>query len=61
MNVLHFGFSKQETNPKKDLVYLYVFDRLRYAPNPSPYCVKVEAFLRANKIPHKVRSKKLSL
>ncbi|VDK72690.1 unnamed protein product [Litomosoides sigmodontis] len=41
---------------KKDIVYLYQFSRASSSPNISPFCFKVETWLRANQLKHEVRS-----
>ncbi|CAG9534942.1 unnamed protein product [Cercopithifilaria johnstoni] len=41
---------------KKDVVYLYQFSRASSSPNISPFCFKVETWLRANKLKHELRS-----
>ncbi|VDN88413.1 unnamed protein product, partial [Brugia pahangi] len=39
---------------KKDIVYLYQFNRASSSPNISPFCFKLETWLRANELKHEV-------
>ncbi|XP_076183749.1 failed axon connections isoform X2 [Ptiloglossa arizonensis] len=59
------AISVHKTNYEKDIVYLYQFSRSPLLPSFSPYCLKVETWLRLNgikyeNVDHKVkfRSKK---
>ncbi|CAK9823082.1 Failed axon connections [Anthophora retusa] len=62
------AISVHKTNYEKDVVYLYQFSRIPLLPSISPYCLKVETWLRLNgikyeNVDHKIkfRSKKGAL
>lgn len=46
--------SHATTQGEDDTVVLYQMNRSRFVPNISPPCMKLELFLRLNKIPHRV-------
>lgn len=48
-----------KTNYEKDIVYLYQFSRMPLLPSLSPYCLKVETWLRLNNIKYEVSIKVL--
>ncbi|KAF7403403.1 hypothetical protein HZH68_006197 [Vespula germanica] len=45
-----------KTNYEKDVVYLYQFFRTALLPSISPYCLKVETWLRLNGIKYELPS-----
>ncbi|CAK9809461.1 Failed axon connections [Anthophora plagiata] len=62
------AISVHKTNYEKDVVYLYQFSRIPLLPSISPFCLKVETWLRLNgikyeNVDHKIkfRSKKGAL
>lgn len=36
----------------KGVIVLHQFPRIKYAPSPSPFPMKLETFLRMNKLPY---------
>lgn len=46
-----------KTNYEKDVVYLYQFSRTPLLPSLSPYCLKVETWLRLAGLKYEVSSK----
>ncbi|KAL3116156.1 hypothetical protein niasHT_002280 [Heterodera trifolii] len=49
-----FSTNLQKRNFREGIVYLYQFPRAPILPNISPFCLKVETFLRANEITYEV-------
>lgn len=48
-----------KTNFEKDVVYLYQFSRTPLLPSLSPYCLKVETWLRLAGVKYEVSARKL--
>ena len=48
-------FSVHKTNFEKDVIYLYQFSRTPLLPSLSPYCLKVETWLRLAGLKYEVR------
>lgn len=48
------AISVHKPNYDKDVVYLYQFSRMPLLPSISPYCLKVETWLRLNGIKYEV-------
>ncbi|PAV87405.1 hypothetical protein WR25_14211 [Diploscapter pachys] len=60
--IYKFFFKNERKEPElqvqsweKDTVYLFQFPRTQHLPNLSPFCLKLESFLRVNKIKHEIR------
>lgn len=49
--------SVHKTNFEKDMIYLYQFSRTPLLPSLSPYCLKVETWLRLAGLKYEVSSK----
>jgi len=45
---------RKPANEKKDVVYLHQFPRASFGPNASPFCMKLETYLRMAKIPFEI-------
>ncbi|KAK9877913.1 hypothetical protein WA026_020137 [Henosepilachna vigintioctopunctata] len=48
-----------KTNYEKDIVYLYQFSRTPLLPSISPFCLKVETWLRLAGVKYEVSSNRL--
>lgn len=48
-------FNVHKTNFEKDVIYLYQFSRTPLLPSLSPYCLKVETWLRLAGLKYEVR------
>ncbi|KAK9499582.1 hypothetical protein O3M35_002600 [Rhynocoris fuscipes] len=44
-----------KTNYEKDVIYLFQFSRTPVIPSLSPYCLKVETYLRLAELKYEVR------
>lgn len=51
-------FNVHKTNFEKDVIYLYQFSRTPLLPSLSPYCLKVETWLRLAGLKYEVRKNK---
>lgn len=52
-------FNVHKTNFEKDIIYLYQFSRTPLLPSLSPYCLKVETWLRLVGLKYEVKKKKI--